>query len=461
MPGPTRPGPRRPAAGPPGQDDRRPPPREERRGLGPAPRPGEAGHRRALTHVGGPVELAGDGEAAAVLGAALDVQSAADDEDAARAHVHGFHAYPARMHPATARRLVEGLAPGGGTVLDPFCGSGTVLVEARLAGRQAIGVDANPLAVRLSGLKVRGVTEPERQALLTATERVVWMADERRKARAGPSKRYPPEDVALFEPHVLLELDGLRVGLDALDDGAVRADLELVLSSLLVKLSRRAADTSSYDAPRRIGAGYPAKLFLRKTEELCRRLAEVAEALTAAPPARVLDGDARRLDGLRAASVDLVITSPPYPGVYDYLAHHAARLRWLRLRADRFDAQEVGARRRLEPLGPEAGRRAWQEEIGAVLAAMHTVLSPSGRAALLIADSVVAGAAVPALEAVRVAATSAGLSIVASASQARPHFHGPTARAFAHQPRREHAILLGQRTRRIVPQGAPPPRRRR
>ncbi|MEJ7730966.1 MAG: DNA methyltransferase [Polyangiaceae bacterium] len=389
------------------------------------------------------------------------MQSATDDEDAARAHVHGFHAYPARMHPATARRLVDGLSPAGGAVLDPFCGSGTVLVEARLAGRQAIGVDANPLAVRLSGLKVRGVAAPGREALLAAAARVTWMADERRKARAGPSKRYPPEDVALFEPHVLLELDGLRVGLDALEDSAVRADLELVLSSLLIKLSRRAADTSSYDAPRRIGAGYPAKLFGRKTEELCRRLEEVAEQLCAAPPPRVMEGDARRLDGLRAGSIDLVITSPPYPGVYDYIAHHAARLRWLRLRADRFDAQEVGARRRLEPLGPEAGRRAWQEEIGAVLGAMHTALAPGGRATLLIADSVVAGAAVPALEAVRAAAAGAGLSIVASASQARPHFHAPTARAFADQPRREHAILLGQRSRRIVPQGTPPPRRRR
>jgi hypothetical protein len=156
-----------------------------------------------------------------------------------------------------------------------------------------------------------------------------------------------------------------------------------------------------------------------------------------------------------------VVTSPPYPGVYDYLSHHAARLRWLRLRADRFDVEEVGARRRLEPLGPEAGRRAWQDEIAAVLGAMHTAMAPTGRAALLIADSVVAGAAVPALEAVRLAAASAGLSIVASASQARPHFHAPTARAFADQPRREHAILLGQRSRRIVPQGAPPPRRRR
>ena len=47
-------------------------------------------------------------------------------------------------------------AAAGDTVVVPFCGSGTVLVEARLSGRRAIGVDANPLATELAGLKTRG-----------------------------------------------------------------------------------------------------------------------------------------------------------------------------------------------------------------------------------------------------------------------------------------------------------------
>src|SRR5688500_14025384 len=58
--------------------------------------------RRALSHVGGPVEVhAGTAEQAAVLKHALEVGS---DEGAVMAHVHGFHPYPARLHPATAAR---------------------------------------------------------------------------------------------------------------------------------------------------------------------------------------------------------------------------------------------------------------------------------------------------------------------------------------------------------------------
>jgi DNA modification methylase len=402
----------------------------------------DRGERRALTHVGGQSRLRGDHPIAEQLASALDVPTSAEAEQEARAHVHGFHAYPARMHPLTARRLVSMFSDPGESVLDPFCGSGTVLVEARLLGRATLGVDANPLAVRLSELKVRAVSPRYRGALVEAARGVALVADERRKARRGASRRYGPHDVELFDAHVLLELDGLRIGLDALADRALRCDLELALSAILTKVSRRASDTSEHAAPRRLAAGYPAKLFVRKVEELTRQLAEVAEQLRSAPAPRVLVGDARELAGVGAASVALVVTSPPYPGVYDYTAHHAARLRWLRLPHEPFEDREIGARRKLAPLGPSEAVQRWRSELSECLRAFERVLRPEGSAVLLIADSAVAGAPVHADELVRALGQTVGLPAIAAASQQRPHFHRPTVRAFHERPRLEHAILL-------------------
>jgi hypothetical protein len=348
------------------------------------------------------------------------------------------------MHPLTARRLIESFSEKGARVLDPFAGSGTVLVEARLAGREAIGVDVNPLAVRLAKLKVRGVEAEERARLLDAAKQVASFADARRKAKSGPTRRYGREDVALFQPHILLEMDGIRAGIDAVTDTAVRGDLELVLSSILTKVSRKASDTSEHGVDKRLAAGYPARLFVRKTEELAERLAAVADELSAAPPARILEGDARILEGLATGTVALAVTSPPYPGNYDYLAHHSARLRWLRLRPDRFDKAEIGARRRLDPLGPAEGSARFQSDLGATLRALGRALEPRGRAILLLADSVVAGAPVFADDLALAIAKAAGFAVRAIASQARPHFHGPTSRAFARRSRREHAILLAR-----------------
>tara|TARA_Y100000590_G_C15691717_1_gene1003655 strand:+ start:69 stop:1406 length:1338 start_codon:yes stop_codon:yes gene_type:complete len=67
---------------------------------------------------------------------------------------HGFHQYPARMHPEIASRIIEKFASDSKTVvLDPFMGSGGVLVEAMIHRKNSIGIDLNPFAVLLSKVK--------------------------------------------------------------------------------------------------------------------------------------------------------------------------------------------------------------------------------------------------------------------------------------------------------------------
>ncbi len=396
----------------------------------------------------------GDVHLGRILGTALEVESslatettataggAASGEIEARRHVHGFHVYPARMHPVTARRLVEGFSPTGGTVLDPFCGSGTVLVEARSAGRRGVGVDLNPLATALALRKVTPAAAPERAALLAAAEVAAAAATARRKARAGASRRYPEEDVATFDPHVLLELDGLRVGIEATADPGTRGDLLLVLSSVLVKLSRRRSDTSGDQTAKRIAAGYPSRLFVNKTRELVEALAEVEPLLAAGPDAQVHEGDARELAGVPPGSVDAVVSSPPYAGVYDYLEHHRLRLRWLG-RAERGLARrELGSKRSLADLTPTQAAATYERDLADALTAMHRALRPGGVVVLLVADSAFGRVALRADDVVARAGRRAGLVPVAAASQVRPHFHGATMAAFAGRPRLEHALLL-------------------
>lgn len=376
-----------------------------------------------------------------MLGSALAVDT---DESSVMVHVHGFHSYPARMHPLTACRLVLALARDRGPVFDPFLGSGTVLAEARLRGRRALGVDANPLAIELAWLKTRGFDEASLHRLLQSGDDVRAHAEERRGKRAGPSEPYGPEDREAFAPHVLLELDGLRDGIRRVRDRDERRALALVLSSLLTKLARRAGDTSPASVAKRLPPGRALHLFTYKLEEVLDRLALYASLLPPdAPPTEPRVGDARRLSHVAAGSVGLVVGSPPYPGVYDYHAHHAMRLRWLGLPADRFERDEIGARRRLTPLAPEAALATWEHDLGRVLGEIARVLAPGGRAALLLGDSALGRRPVSALEVVARLAPRVGLALRARASQERPHFHVQTREAFVRQPRREHLLLLG------------------
>lgn len=400
--------------------------------------------RRSLTNIGGAIDTEGDRADADRLAHALTVPPATDDDnDPARAHVHGFHSYPARMHPTTAARLVTAFVPGSGHVLDPFCGSGTVLVEALVAGRHAIGTDLNPLAVRLAVCKTRPRTTLELKHLTDRAAECAEHADARRKAKAGASRRFPREDVTLFEPHVLLELDSLRAKIESLGTDPTRTDLEMVLSSVLVKLSRKPGDTAATAGQRHTRAGFAAKLFAQKAHDLAIRLAALGRLLPKPPPTTiVLQDDATELKTLPPEPIAAVITSPPYAATYDYLAHHALRLRWLGLDAGPLARGEIGSRAAYTRLKPTQARVAWAKELERFFRAVARVLPPGGPLVVVMADSAVGDVAIRSDEIVAEVGRACNLLPTARASQARPHFHGPTAKAFHVRARREHALLL-------------------
>ena len=406
-----------------------------------APPAAPPGRRTALSQLGGDVELSGDATLAETLRVAFDV---AATETAELADVHGFHSYPARMHPETAQRLIARLSTAGQTVLDPFCGSGTVLVEARRLGRRGLGYDVNPLSRELTWLKTLGPDDGWLTALSDEATRVAAHADERRRAKAGATQRYGDADRAQFAAHVLLELDGLRDGIQKTARPELRRSWFLVLSALLTKVSQKSGDSSAHTTEKRVAPGFPSRFFVKKTGELCRQLAAFRDVLPAeAPPAACTLGDARKLPGLTARSVTLVVSSPPYPGVYDYLTHHDDRLRWLGLPTRDFEQLEIGSRRELsqDSFGPALAR--WERDLGATLTALAQGLTAEGRIVLVIADSTLDGKPLYAERVVEKAAPAAGLALLARASQARPQFHGGSREAFVKTPRREHLLALG------------------
>lgn len=74
-------------------------------------------------------------------------------EDNTRAYTHSIHPYPAMMIPQVAGRLIDMYAKSKTVVLDPFCGSGSVLVEAFIKGYNSYGIDINPLSLLISRVK--------------------------------------------------------------------------------------------------------------------------------------------------------------------------------------------------------------------------------------------------------------------------------------------------------------------
>ena len=102
------------------------------------------------------------------------------DASLERALTHGFHSYAGRMHPSIARGAMAAFSAPGDAVVDPFCGSGTVLVEAMGLGRRAFGVDASPLGVAIARVRTTLLGDAGRERLVAEAA-----ADRRGVRRAG------------------------------------------------------------------------------------------------------------------------------------------------------------------------------------------------------------------------------------------------------------------------------------
>jgi SAM-dependent methyltransferase len=356
---------------------------------------------------GADVKTAGDAESVAVLLAALD------QVEVPERWAHGFHTYPAGIHPDAARLLVGHFASG--PVLDPFCGGGTVLVEARAAGFPTFGLDLSPTAVRVA--RARTAT-PDEPTLNRARSIARALTAEARAARDVS----PPDTVARvlatwYAPHVMVELEVIRRGVVAVAEEPVRMLLEAAFSSILVKTSFRKSDTSAQREVHDRPAGTAAVLFHKKVRELGRRLTSYREAVPAGTPdARIRIGDAREIP--RNVPLSLVLTSPPYPATYDYLPLQHLRRVWLD-DDNRGLEREIGARRHWRD-GAAAARRQWALDTIDWTASAARAMAPGGRLVVVIGDGLAPAGVVETLGPTRDAAHAAGLGLLASASVYRP-----------------------------------------
>jgi SAM-dependent methyltransferase len=397
---------------------------------GPVPR-----QRRAFSALNGPVETEGEVTAAHALTRLFKVEP-----DRARALTHGFHSYAGRMHPTTARGAIEHWSEPSQRVLDPFCGSGTVLVESAALGRAALGIDASPLAVGIATVRTTPLGVEGRRRLVEKAAEIAEASAERARKRQRPTiPGWAQKENDRFAPHVALELLGLRALVMATPEDAVGRALRFGLSSLLVKFMRAGPEAPRDGAAKRIARGLPSRFFAGRIEELARALEAFESAVPPGTPLPICQlGDARGYPGVKRASVDLVVSSPPYAGTYDYAEHHVARFLWLGLPQRRFDEAQLGARARGLGAAPQPwleGRRRWLAEMGRVLRkGAHVVLA--------VGDGVVGDRLENAATAVATDAPSAGLEPIARASQARPLRDKRLIALLGPQPRYEHLLLL-------------------
>lgn len=253
---------------------------------------------------------------------------------ATRYSVHGLHEYKGKFNPQVAKAILNIFDIGAGqTVLDPFCGSGTTLVETAQVGAQGVGFDLNPLAVYITNAKLLALRTPS-DVLTRAWEAL---------KNAVLSVRDWSEDIPFderglylrdwFDRDVLGEVELLRrVVLMATGD---LAPLFLVIASDLLR-DYSQQDPKDLRIRRRKSPLPDTPLHTAFLERSAVQVARIVEAQTVTgtrstgPWARLgaADGQAALASPIRA---DAAITSPPYAMALPYIDTQRLSLIWLGL----------------------------------------------------------------------------------------------------------------------------------
>lgn len=247
-----------------------------------------------------------------------------------RYSAHGLHEYKGKFNPQVPKAILNILAiPFGSRVLDPFCGSGTSLVEAVHLGMRATGTDINPLAVFLANAKITSLkTDPDE---LRAAAKAV----SRKKAVPKPSGDARETYLASwFEPRILREIERLRLTLSGLERGTATI-LAACASNLLREYSAqepmdlriRRRKTPLPEKPFADAFAEAVERFAFRTERAQEVLGKTGSGQALLLDSRELTPDSPGID----CRFDCALTSPPYATALPYIDTQRLSLVWLGL----------------------------------------------------------------------------------------------------------------------------------
>lgn len=256
---------------------------------------------------------------------------------------HNIHPFPAKFIGQIPRKILTLFPVAPGTaVLDPFCGSGTTLLEAQNAGHDFIGVDLNPIAVLISQVKTDGL----QPGALEMASLIAGIARSRYVSRDFVTPDIPRLG-HWFRSEVSASIICITDAIcDAVCSEGVKRFLRLSLSAIIVRVSNQENETRYAAIDKSIRPSDVFTLFERSAQSIFSKLQKSTSNLFSPTKGKgaVINADAREIGDLNIPPISLVITSPPYPNAFEYWLYNKYRMYWLGYDPLPVRRHEIGAR---------------------------------------------------------------------------------------------------------------------
>ena len=250
-------------------------------------------------------------------------------------YTHNFHPYAAKFPPFAVRSLIEKYTSISERVLDPFCGSGTALVECLLLCRNATGIELNPVGKLISETKAAIYSKEELNLVLKVISRLeghcLTLNEWLKSVSSEDVLPNHPKKEFWFKPHILKELYAIKLTIDEYADYAKVHNLLMTgFLRIIVPVSNQESETRYKAIDKNLPLGYALRLYIKIISNYVKTLKKYDLANTLRDvKIDVMEGDAREQINHLSHKFDFVITSPPYINSYDYYLYHKHRIYWL------------------------------------------------------------------------------------------------------------------------------------
>ena len=259
-------------------------------------------------------------------------------------YTHGFHKYPAKFIPHIPKWAINKYLGGKNnkTILDPFCGSGTTLVEAIISDNNSIGIDIDPLSALISKVKT---TRVEISSLKKIAQ---WLIQE---IEANSKGTFIPDCERIehwFTKDAIEKLSAIRTLINQIPElfensekvGDIQ-DLFIVCFSSIIRRVSNADNQSQKTYVSGTKIKEPEEVytvFLSQIKLFVERAIEFTSFTNARSKSEIIvSSSASSLKNkLNKRQIDLVVTSPPYIKAVDYIYNQMVELFWI---GDLFEMQ--------------------------------------------------------------------------------------------------------------------------
>lgn len=290
--------------------------------------------------------------------------------------------YRACFKPQLPRFFIESLTQPGDVVFDPFNGRGTTIIEAALLGRNVIANDVNPLSIMLSRprLNVPTLTEIEKRLQKIPI-------DKKAKADIDLSMFYHKDTQA-----ELVSLKNYLLGKKKLDH--VDEWIRMVATNRLTGHSKNffsgytmppnqaitAEKQRQINRERKLKPPYKdvKAIILKKSKDLLKHLNDTEEKhlKSASAHSQFLNTGADNVKEIKANSVKLTVTSPPFLNVVQY-----AKDNWLRCWFNGIDVSKVEKKITMSSTVEE-----WNKYMSGVFKQLHRITAKNGYVAFEVGE---------------------------------------------------------------------------